>query len=186
MGSLALRIWKGSDGEATKSFYAELKRHGVQGEIAVALFRANKCSVRAKVYRGGIRGKGSYKQMAYDKKNWSIGELCKVLANYAGQLKITWGWREDKAQSFHKWVIYVDLPTGQVSFHSETRGDGPAYHRDWDGQRMSADRICLFCDGVLNGDMSIVERMEPLTGPRLIKRTYEQTGFDLAMDKDRT
>lgn len=187
MESIALRIWKGSDGEATKRFYAQLNQCGVLGEIAVALFRVNKCSVRAKVYRGGIRGKGSYKQMAYDKKNWSISEVCKTLQKYSAGIQITWGWREDKAQAFHKWVIYVDLPTGQVSFHSETRGDGPDYRQEWDGQRLSAERICQFCDAVLTGDMPTVKRMEPLTNPRLIKtRIYEQPEFDLAMDKDRS
>lgn len=41
--------------------------------------------------------------------------------------------------------IYVDLPTGQVSFHNGARYDGPDYPGAWDGMPgQSADRICRF------------------------------------------
>jgi hypothetical protein len=39
------------------------------------------------------------------------------------------------AQEFHQWVLYVDLPTGQVSFHTAARGVGPDYPGKWDGVR---------------------------------------------------
>ena len=32
------------------------------------------------------------------------------------------------------WVLYLDLPTGQVSFHAPARGPGPDYPGEWDGQ----------------------------------------------------
>lgn len=39
-------------------------------------------------------------------------------------------------------VLYVDLPTGQVSFHSPQRGIGPKYPGTWDGmQHRTSDRI---------------------------------------------
>jgi hypothetical protein len=148
-GSRALAVYEQSDGEVTKAFYADLAACGQVGELAVNLFRAQKCSTRAKVYRGGIRGQGSYRSMAYDRKNWSMQNLAKVLGTHGAGLNITFGWREDQNQDYHSWVLYVDLPTGQVSFHSATRGNGPDYPGDWDGQHASAERIIAFCDQVL-------------------------------------
>jgi hypothetical protein len=146
----AMHVWTQSDGDVTKAFYADLEQRGPIGVVAVNLFRANKCSDRAKKYRGGIRGKGSYKSMAYDRKEWSIGNLVRVLGEHAAALGIVWGWKQDPAQEYHCWVIYVDLPGhGQVSFHTGTRGKGPDYPGEWDGMRMSTERICAFCDHVM-------------------------------------
>jgi len=39
------------------------------------------------------------------------------------------------------WVVYFELPQGQVSFHSPTRGSGPDYPGEWDGTHTSQDRI---------------------------------------------
>jgi hypothetical protein len=148
----ALEVWTQSNGEVTRKFYAELWELGPLGDIAVALFRANKCSARAKMYRG--RG---YKSAAYDRKEWSIGKLVEELIAHAEPLGIVWGWREDPQQPFHKWVIYVELPNdiGQVSFHLATRGQGPDYLKDWDGQQASTERICKFCDQVFVAPLGI-------------------------------
>lgn len=137
-----LFIWNGSDGEATKALYAQLETLGPIGLLAVNLFRANKASTRAKVYRGGVPGKGSYRGMAYDRKQWAMTNLCTVLTTHAAALDLRWGWKPDPAQPFHAWVLYLDLPTGQVSFHTAARGTGPDYAADWDGSRgVSTDRI---------------------------------------------
>ncbi len=139
-------IYHGSDGEATKLLYSQLSALGPLGVVAMNLFRACKCSERAKVYRGGIRGQGSYRRMAYDRKQWSIGNLCTTLAEHAAGLGIVWGWKEDPATINYPWVLYLDLPTGQVSFHSQFRGTGPNYPCDWDGQRgASPQRVIDFC-----------------------------------------
>lgn len=146
----AIEVYAGSDGELTKRYYSELQKRGPVGELAVNLFRAQKCSTRAKAYRGGIRGKGSYKSMAYDRKQWSLDNLCKVLAQPENSL--TWGWKEDPGTVFGNepsWVLYVDLPQGQVSFHSPGRGAGPEYLKNFDGARRSAERIVEFCDEVM-------------------------------------
>ncbi len=142
-------VWDQSNGDVTKAYYAQLETLGPAGIVAMNLFRANKASYRAKRYRGGIRGKGSFSSMAYAKKQWSIDNTCKVLSEHAGALGIRWGWKKDPDQSFHCWVIYVDLPQGQVSFHSEQRGQGPDYQGDWDGERLSTERILEYCDGLL-------------------------------------
>jgi hypothetical protein len=138
-----LETYTGSDGERTKALYVELESSGPIGAVATNLFRACKASERAKVYRGGERGRGSYRRMAYDRKQWAMDNLCSALAKHATDLRIVWGWGRDNTQPRHCDVLYIELPTGQVSFHTACRGQGPDYHGAWDGQRgQSADRIC--------------------------------------------
>lgn len=151
-----LEIYKASDGTATKSLYDQLAKRGPVGEVALNLFRAQKCSERAKVYRGGISGKGSYRGMAYERKSWSMSNLTAILAKHAESLGIVWGWKEDKNTVFNNqcsWVLYVDVPRiGQVSFHSPNRGGGPAYLGEWDGIRgASVRRVIDFAAAVLEG-----------------------------------
>jgi hypothetical protein len=56
-------VYEGSNGDATRVLYARLEALGPIGAIAVNVFRAHKSSARAKVYRGGERGRGSYRRM---------------------------------------------------------------------------------------------------------------------------
>lgn len=138
-------VYDGSDGQLTKDYYAHLSKLGKMGELAIQLFRAQKASLRAKKYRGGIPGKGSFRSMAYEKKGWAIEQLCAMLdAN--PDLGITFGWKKDpKAMNAASWVVYIDLPEGQVSFHSMTRNKGPDYAGDWDQEHNSEERILQFC-----------------------------------------
>ena len=121
-------IYEGSDGDATKGLYATLETLGPRGVVALNLFRAQKNSERAKGYR-----RRGYRGAAYDRKQWAMDNLTQALtaaAIYGDGLR--WGWAEDPDQAFHKWVLYVDLPTGQVSFHTAERGEGPDYPDKWD------------------------------------------------------
>lgn len=141
-----LRVYTGSNGDATKALYAALESLGPAGAIATNLFRACKTSERAKVYRGG-----GYRGAAYDRKQWSMDNLAKALAEHGQPLGIAWGWGEDPAQPYHRWVLYVDLPTGQVSFHTAQRGEGPDYPKGWDSVRnMGPTRICKWCAALLS------------------------------------
>jgi hypothetical protein len=127
-----LSVFQGSNGDATIALYDELRALRPAGIVALELFRAQKASSRAKAYRG----------KAYDKKEWALGNLVQALAEHDA---LRWGWKQDPAQEFHKWVLYVDLPNGQVSFHAGARGAGPDYAGDWDGiKNMSPPRICRF------------------------------------------
>lgn len=147
-----LSVYEGSDGEATKALYDSLRQLGPAGLVALDLFRAQKASARAKVYRGGERGRGSYRSMAYEKKGWALDNLCKVLAAHANTLGIAWGWGEDAQQPVHRHVLYVETPVGQVSFHSAWRGDGPNFPGVWDGARGTAPaRICRWATELLGG-----------------------------------
>ncbi len=141
-------IYEGSDGEATRALYARLEKLGPAGVIALNLFRASKCSARAKVYRGG-NGRGSFRGMAYDRKNWSLKNLCEALERHGDELGIRWGWKEDPAQAFHRWVLYVELPTGQVSYHADGPMGGRRFVGEWDGFRDSAGRVLLYASSLL-------------------------------------
>lgn len=147
-----MAVYKGSDAEATKALYARLLTFAPRGVVAVNLMRTCKASERAKVYRGGARGRGSYRSMAYEKKDWSIGELCCALRDNPDVAQ-SWGWGFDKKAIGFEHVLYVDLPgVGQVSFHTEHRRDGPDYAGTWDGARGTAPtRICMWVEAVLDG-----------------------------------
>lgn len=154
-----LRTYQGSDGDATKALYARLEAVGSAGVVALNLFRACKASSRAKVYRGGVRGQGSYRSMAYDRKQWALDNLCKVLAASAAEIEIAWGWGVDTKLQVkgdpHYHVLYVDLPAGQVSFHNGWRGDGPDYPGQWDGARDQAGwRICAWIARLLADEVA--------------------------------
>lgn len=140
-----LRIYVGSDGVATKVLYEHLRELGPIGEVAINLFRAQKASERAKVYRGG-----GYREAAYDKKDWSVDNLCNHLTDHASALALIWGWSRDEATIGFEHVLYIDLPTGQVSFHAPRRHSGPDYPGEWDGKRgQSPARIVKWVAQVL-------------------------------------
>lgn len=147
----AYRVYQGSDGALTTRFYRELARLGPVGAIAMNLFRAQKCSRRAKKYGpyAGIAG-SSYRDLAYARKGWSLGQLAEALDEHGARLGIGFGWGLDDAQRENKHVLYVDLPEGQVSFHSGERYAGPDYPGEWDGRRASEDRIIRFCQRVFD------------------------------------
>lgn len=139
-----IEIYHGSNGAATRQLYEELVALGPAGALAMNLFRACKRSSRAKVYRG--RG---YKDAAYERKTYSMKELCKILAVHGKPLCIEWGFAEDPDQEFHNQVLYVDLPTGQVSFHTDERYADKDYPGQWDGSRDSAGRIIKYTTDLL-------------------------------------
>ena len=141
-----VRIYEGSNGDATKALYTRLELLGGVGKVAVNVFRATKNSERAKVYR-----RRSSKFAAYDTKEWAINNLAEILSTEAEALGLTWGWGRDDKQSFHVWVLYLDLPTGQVSFHTDARGNGPDYPSVWDGMKgQGPDRVCHWVVRLLN------------------------------------
>lgn len=149
----AKEIYEQQNGEVTKAYYSELGARGFNGALAVALFRASKRSTAAKRYRGR-----KFTRAAYDVKNWSLSEVCRILekANAETVNGIQWGWKHDPNTPGYEWVLYVELPQGQVSFHSAEKLQGPEYQGEWDGQRVSAERIQRFCDSVMG--LQILEK----------------------------
>lgn len=164
----AKEVYYGSNGGATRSFCKRLEKLSHLGRIAAALFRAQKASTRAKVYHGGFRSNGgewnSYRELAYERKGECLCALCELLAEDSCGLR--WGWRDDPKQSHARYVLYVELPEGQVSFHSTERHDGPEHEGDWDGQRKSEERILEFADAVLAQSPEATGSEEPSSRPR--------------------
>lgn len=147
-----MAVYNGSNGDETVAMYKRLEALGPAGVIAMNLFRCTKASGRAKVYRG--RGSRAWRAQAYDKKNWSIGLLAAALAEHAASLGIAWGWGVDellaKTDDPHVHVIYVDLPEGQVSFHTDERRPGPDHPTGWDQVRGAGPtRICKHVSALL-------------------------------------
>jgi len=148
-----LSIYEGSNGDATRMLYRDLELLRPMGPIAVNLFRACKCSARAKIYR---KGRG-YRGDAYARKDWSIKNLATALHDIAQPHGLSWGWAVDEAlrerDDPHHHVIYIELPTGQVSFHVGQRYAGPDFAGQWDGVRDSAaDRICRYVAMLFRGE----------------------------------
>lgn len=140
-----LGVYEGSDSVATRELYTMLQSRGEPGLLAVNLMRACKKSERAKVYRGR-----SHRSASYEGKQWAMGEVAKQLLA-APHLVTSWGWAIDAEQTVRKWVLYVDTPAGQVSFHTDARGEGPDYEGAWDGQRgLSAARIVTWAARLLS------------------------------------
>ena len=140
--SVAHDIFHQQNGDVTKAYYDAMNAKGLPGQLAVALFRAQKRSTAAKKYRGR-----RFTQDAYSVKNWSMSEVCRILTTMqAFESAPRWGWKRDPKTPGYEWVLYVDLPTGQCSFHSADRLSGPDYAGDWDGAGMSTERICRYCD----------------------------------------
>lgn len=143
----AREVYEGSDGDVSRAYYQLLCGHGPLGFVSMNLFRAQKNSARAKLYRGS-----RYKDAAYERKDWSLGLLCEALVKHAEGLGIVWGWGHDQSTVGFHWVLYVELPEiGQVSFHARHKKAGPDYEKPWDGCTASADRIIQFCDAVAEG-----------------------------------
>lgn len=138
-------IYCGSNSGATRSLHARLERLGADGMIVATLLRIAKSSERAKVYRG--RG---YREKAYARKDANIAPLVELLARST----LRWGWGIDDALQArgdpHYHVLYVELPSGQVSFHLAQRSDGPDYPAAWDGiPGISALRIAHWAGTIL-------------------------------------
>lgn len=142
-----MQVYEGSDGGATRALYDQLANYGPAGVVAMNLFRACKASERAKKYRGG-----GYRGMAYEKKDWSIGNLCEALRAHGTSLGIVWGWGRDEGTIGFEDVLYIELPAGQCSFHNGRRcAECPDYTKSWDGVRLQAPtRICTWIKDILN------------------------------------
>jgi len=147
-----IEVYHTSNGELTKAYYVELSTIGPIGLVAMNVFRAQKCSQRAKNYR-----RRAWKDDAYGRKQWSIEQLCNILIMHGQALNISFGWKQDPTVVFGgydarpSWVFYVDLPTGQVSFHCPDRGKGPDYPGNWDGMKGASEaRVIEFCNYIFN------------------------------------
>ncbi len=148
-GQLSARtVYEESSGALTRRLSSSCTGAAPAGHVAALLFSAQKASRRAKRY-----GPTAFRALAYERKGAALRALCATLARHGTALQLTFGWGRDDG-ALHPWVLYVDLPLGQVSFHSSERYDGPDYQGQWDGRRMSEARIIAYCDQVMTATVS--------------------------------
>lgn len=150
----AAYVFAQQNGDVTKQYYAKMNSLGAAGQLAVALFRAQKRSTAAKKY-----GRSRYRGAAYDVKDWSISEICRILLTHP-ELGLQWGWQYDQNTINFEHVLYVETPCGQCSFHVSHRGQGPIFKGKWDRLRASVDSILEYCDKVMNDAESYVEKSD--------------------------
>lgn len=135
------KVFAQSKGAITTAYLKRLRERGPRGKIAAELFVAQKASERAKTYSGD----GT--DLAYDRKAEGLQALCEILAE--DNCGLQWGWKPDWIAHRPPFILYIDLPDGQVSFHSHDRFAGPDYPNAWDRSSLSRRRILLFCDSVM-------------------------------------
>lgn len=148
------RAYYGSDPALTRKIYDRLRKSAGQvGELAALLLSAQKTSDRAKVYKNA-----DHRRQSYSTKRKSMTAIANHLMLYAEVVGIvSWGWKIDPSMEDGemKWVLYVDLPNGQVSWHSPERFEGPDYPHEWDGSKESKNRIIEFAQSVLDGILTM-------------------------------
>lgn len=143
--------YRGSSGKATLDLFARLLERGPDGELACLLFRAQKNSSRAKTgaYRYGRDAAGQrFAKGAYERKGESLEALCRFLTDLGCDDGSVWGWKIDRHADRNQWVLYVETPQGQCSFHSPTRYAGPDFSGEWD-RANSEETVLRFCEEVL-------------------------------------
>lgn len=177
-----LAVYAGSSGDDTKALYAALEKLGVPGVVAMNLFRACKASERAKEYRG------RYKRAAYEKKQWSIDNLCTALLARPVE-GISFGWAIDERMRAsgapHFNVLYVDTWFGQISFHSDTRGAGPDYGGQWDGMKgVATGRVCRLVAVLFQVKKTIVEPIIEQVAREVVKSVISEA-YQLALPLQR-
>lgn len=143
-------VYYGSNAANTRRLGTQLKSCGPMGELASLLFTAQKASSRAKCYRGIEPACGrSFRDLSYERKQEALCQLAHLLDKHGTSLGIRWGWGKDDNPKMPDWVLYIDLPQGQVSFHSLIRFLGTNYEDNWDGHDFSESRILEFCASAL-------------------------------------
>lgn len=136
-------VFRKRDGNLTVSLCVELAKRGLLGAAAVCLYQAQYSSARAKTYRR------SSKRVSYERKNIALMRMPRWLS----RADIAYGWGYDATSKNYEHVLYVELATGQCSFHSSERGDGPEFSGKWDSQGNSLTSVFAFCDSVLSLQM---------------------------------
>lgn len=154
--------------------YGELLRHLLSAQEASDRAKSRAANGKhRREFRAGAYGEHNYRtsrdarERDYSEKEEHLTKACELLAT--GQFDVPWGWGLDtlprtvRSDDYDYWhygplptktmaVLYVQLPTGQVSFHSAHVGRGPKYRDGWDGEQgMSLLRITKAIDELADG-----------------------------------
>ncbi|MBL6852365.1 MAG: hypothetical protein ISS15_05430 [Alphaproteobacteria bacterium] len=142
-------VYLGSNGDKTKALYQRLNALGPVGFVASNLFRACKCSERAKDYR-----RGSQKREAYRRKQWSLDNLdgvrcCSNMAQRSGSSGA--GRPIRRRNSTSKCSMSSSRPA-RLAFTPRRAATARIFVGAWDGVRGEApERICRWVVQVLEG-----------------------------------
>ncbi len=136
-------VFNKRDGNATVALCVELSKRGLLSAAAVCLYQAQYSSARAKTYRRRSKG------YSYERKNTALMRMPRWLS----RADIHYGWGYDATSKNYEHVLYVELATGQCSFHSSERGDGPEFKGSWNLEVDSMTSVFRFCDQVLSLNM---------------------------------
>ena len=117
----------------------------------------------AKGLQGGLTNV-SYSDLAYQKKAEAVAALCEILST--DPCGMTWGWQHSSQKDYPPWVLYLDLPQGQVTFHSAERLTGPDYEGQWDREHESEQRVLEFCDSLVGYEGLLREFLPASTRPK--------------------
>jgi hypothetical protein len=130
------------DDESLMVLALTLEGHGPTGEIASFMLRAQIYSDAAK-----SADTRSDAQDIYSRKNWAMQRLYFALKAHAASAGLEWGWGPDPDTRYYPHVLYVDVPTGQISFHSPWGGQ-PQYTKSWDGSGDTRERIIAWAQTI--------------------------------------
>lgn len=157
----AQAAYEATDYSETRSYLRALANAGRLGRIAAALFAAMRASTDAKTERRLAKGDPlaeiTVSRAGYARKRLAMQKVCELLAHNAAGL--AWGWGNDRRQADCPFVLFVDLPQGQVSFHTPEKLMGPEYAGRWDRACQNRERVLAFCDALLpsNGQQVLGE-----------------------------
>jgi hypothetical protein len=136
----------------TRWILRQLTACGPLGQVAAELVRIQKAGTQAGVYRGTAASGNSFRELALRRKREHLLKLVGLLGSM--RPAPSWGWANDPLQPQARWVLCLDLPTGQVSFHSSERFEGPDYTRRRESDVSPREhRILAFCDALLSGTL---------------------------------
>lgn len=150
MRGSAQEIFRQNDSEVTKGWYDEMNKRGVEGQLAVALFRAQKSWDNVEKWPVS-----RFSEQKNNHRRWSLSEVCRILSEHPDLCP--WGWGKEDHLATPAWphVLHLELPRcGSLTFFCEVRLQGPDHQRFYPyttaelERSFTRDRILDYCDRI--------------------------------------
>ena len=145
-----VKAFYGYDAMAIQDVKARLKAGGLKGELADLLFEAERTDLNA----GVCRTTPACSWTSRHRRKWdrwirALKALVSFLDRSASQLGIHWGWQEHENQTGPFWVVFIDLPTGQVFYSAPERLTDHQYEGSMEWSESNEIPIFEFCEEIL-------------------------------------
>jgi hypothetical protein len=144
----ARAIFGQSNSDVTRNWYAEMNQRGFEGQLAVALFRAQKSWDNVENWP-----MSRFSEQKNRHRRWALSEVCRILSEQTDFCR--WGWGEDPATPQWPHVLSLELPRGgTITLYCELRLQGPDYQRFYPyttaelERSYTRDRILDYCDRI--------------------------------------